>query len=456
MVVVLVSVIMEVAAVDVRKKLDNALLLERDLGQLYATLQDAESSQRGYLLTREESYLIPYQYALDTVYPILVRIGGEVRKDTLQQLRLQHVHRLTDEKFREINKTLTFDARRDSTGLQDLLGSNLGQDLMDEIRGTIDLLRQGELTDMVRHQQQVARLTNLTTILRLIGVLGLGGAFFYIFTQLRPLFSDILQAVADRDLEIEERKRIGVVNNALITDLNTKNRELDQFAYIASHDLREPLRTVKNFVELLFEDHGQQLDEEGREHLRFIKRATSRMTVLIDSLLLYGRIGHGETATRLDLHVTVREALENLAFLVENSGAEVNVGDLPTFIGYPVALRQLLQNLLANALKFHQPGVAPRVEVFGDQTPQNVWFSVRDHGIGMSTEDQLKIFELFSRLNRSETYEGQGIGLAFCQKIVQLHEGSIAVDSQAGAGSTFTVTLPCILHEEKVGEYTAD
>ena len=257
-------------------------------------------------------------------------------------------------------------------------------------------------------------------------------------------------------MEIEERKRIEVVNNELIANLNGKNRELDQFAYIASHDLREPLRTIKNFVELLSEEHGQQLDEEGVEHLSFIQRATNRMTTLIDSLLLYGRIGRGESPTRLDLNVTVREAIENLAYLVEESGAEVNIGHLPTLVGYPVALRQLLQNLIANALKFHRDGEAPRVDIFGNRNRNTVSFSVRDQGIGMTPEDQSKIFELFTRLNSSGTYEGQGIGLAFCQKIVQLHEGTITVNSQPGLGSTFTVTLPGIVHDEKVEEHTAD
>ncbi len=455
MTVVLTSVVMEVAALDVREKLDNALQLEQDLGLLYATLQEAESGQRGYLLTRDETYLTPYRNALTSIYPILARVSGEVRTDSLQQARVKHVHRLTDRKFKEMDKTLTYDMRRDTINLRQLLGSKLGQDLMNQIRTNLDQLREEEVRDVARRQQQVERLTFITTLLRFLGVLGLAGAFFYIFTQLRPLFADILQVVSSRDLEIEERKRVEVVNNALIADLNVKNRELDQFAYIASHDLREPLRTIKSFVELFMEDYGPQLDAEGREHLNFVQRAATRMSVLIDSLLLYGRIGRGESPTRVDLAVTAREALENLTYLVDQSGAEVVVTGLPCLIGYPVALRQLLQNLLANALKFHPPGVPPRVEVFGKRNANTVYFSVRDHGIGMSPDGQSKIFELFTRLNGHESHEGQGIGLAFCQKIVQLHQGTIRVDSQPGVGSTFTVQLPGIVDDEKVREYTA-
>ncbi len=454
MTVVLASVIMETAALDVREKLDNAVRLERDLGLLYATLLEAESGQRGYLLTRDETYLAPYRNAITSINPILARVSKEVRTDSLQQARLQYVHRLTDRKFEEMDKTLAYDVERDSSSLRQLLSSNLGLDLMDQIRTNIDQLREEEARDVARRQQQVKQLTSITTVLRFLGVLGLAGAFFYIFTQLRPLFADILQAVASRDAEIEERKRVEVVNNALIADLNVKNRELDQFAYIASHDLREPLRTVNNFVELITEEYGQQFDAEGREHLNFIQRATARMSVLIDSLLLYSRIGRGESPTPVDLDLTTREALENLAYLVEESGAEVQLHGLPSLIGYPIALRQLLQNLLANALKFHAPGAAPRVEVFGERSGNDVRFSVRDHGIGMSDEGQTKIFELFTRLNSKENHEGQGIGLAFCQKIVQLHQGTIQVESRLGLGSTFTVQLPGIVNDEKVREHT--
>ena len=182
MAVVLVSVFMEIAAIEVREKLDNAVRLERDLGLLYATLQEAESGQRGYLLTHNDRYLDPYRAALDTIYPILDRLTGEVRTDTLQQLRLRHIHSLTDSKFLEMGKALTYDVRRDSMSLKDLVQSHIGQQFMDEIRATIDLVRQDEASDVARRQAQVARLATITTILRFIGVLGLaGGVLLYFY-----------------------------------------------------------------------------------------------------------------------------------------------------------------------------------------------------------------------------------------------------------------------------------
>ena len=442
MVAVLASVVMEVATIDVRAKLDNAVQLERDLGLLLSTLLDAETGQRGYLLTEEDAYLEPYRLALDTVAPILKRIGREVREDSIQQLRLQRVNSLTAEKFRELSRTLVLDATDQQDSLQLLLESDLGKSLMDQIRQTIDQLRREEIDDVARRQAQVDRLATITTILRFVGVFGLALVFFYAYTQLRPLFARNIEVITDRDHEIEERKRIEEVNIALIGSLNSKNHELDRFAYIASHDLREPLRTVSNYVEVLGEDHAEQLDAQGRDYLDLIHRTTDRMRVLIDALLQYGRVGQSEQRTPVDLNAVLREARENLHFAIEQSAATLTVADLPQVPGYPIALRQLFQNLLANALKFHAAGVPPQVEVFATQQEHTVTISVRDHGIGMSEADQTKIFDLFTRLHASTAYEGQGIGLAFCQKIVHLHQGDLTVTSQPGRGSTFSVTLP--------------
>ncbi len=446
MIAVLASVVTEVATIDVRRKLDNALQLERDLGLLLSTLLDAETGQRGYLLTEKDAYLEPYRLALDSVAPILRRIGSEVREDSIQQLRLQRVSGLTADKFAELSRTLQLDAAGQRDSLTQLLESDLGRSLMDQIRHTIDQLRQEELSDVKMRQQQVDRLSAITTVLRFVGVLGLAFVFYYIYTQLRPLYARNLQIITDRDREIEERKRIEEVNTELIASLNGKNAELDQFAYIASHDLREPLRTVSNYVEVLTEDHADQLDAEGLEYLSVIHRSTDRMRLLIDSLLQYGRVGRGEQRNpRVDLHQVVREALENLHFAIEQSAATVTVGELPTLPGYPIALRQLFQNLLANALKFHAPGTPPVVDVFvADTDDGRVTLAVRDHGIGMTAADQDKIFDLFTRLHNAHTYEGQGIGLAYCQKIVQLHQGQLTVLSQPGQGSTFRVTLPTV------------
>ena len=449
MAAVLASAIMIMASADVQQKLNTTLRLERDLGLLLSILQDAETGQRGYLLTGDDAYLTPYRQALDTVGSILNRIGEEVREDDAQQERLLRVSQLSADKFQELSRTLVLVTAGRTDSLSTLLSSDLGLSLMDQIRLTIDQLRREELADVARRRQQVSRLGLVTTILQFFGVLGLATVVYYVYTYLRPHFSRILQLIADRDAEILERKRVEQLNNALIDSLNEKNRELDQFVYIASHDLREPLRTIRNYVEVLREDYPDQLDAQGQQHLALLHRTAGRMHRLIDSLLAYGRVGRGEDTTTVNLEQVAYEALENLHDAIENSDATVEIGPLPVVRGYRIALRQLLQNLLANALKFHQPGKPPRVYVTAEVEEQTARLHVRDTGIGMSAEDQATIFGLFTRLHSSETFEGQGIGLAFCQKIVHLHDGTLTVSSQPGVGSTFTVVLPgSVVHEE--------
>ena len=447
MAAVLASALMTMTTAGVREQLNNALQLERDLGLLLSTLQDAETGQRGYLLTQDDSYLTPYHQALDTVGPILRRIGREVHSDSLQQLRLQRVSDLTAEKFGELSQTLVFNST-DRDSLLVLLDSDLGQSIMRQIRLTIEQLRQGELATITRRQAQVDRLGRVTTALQLLGLLGLGTVVYYVSTQLRPSFNRQRQVIADRDAEIEERKRVEQVNNELIDSLAQKNQELDRFAYLASHDLREPARTITNYVEVLEEDYGEQLDPTARGHLQLIHRTADRMRSLIDTLLAFSRVGRGESVTEVRLEEILQEALENIQSAVTRSGAVVEVGPLPSLTGYRVALRQLFQNLLANAVKFHRPGEPPHVVVSGSQQEDTVAISIRDHGIGMTEQEQGRIFNLFTRLHSSQVFEGQGIGLAFCQKIVHLHQGTLTVASQPGHGSTFTVTLPRSADEE--------
>ncbi len=449
-IIVLASVITEFRAVNVRKKLDHALHLERSIGNLLSLIQDAETGQRGYLLTGEPSYLKPQLQATDAIDRILAEINEAVAGDSLQTARAENVTALTRRKFQDIAATIKYYRQGNTDALTERFQTQRGRSIMDSIRLDVQLLRSIETRDVELRQRQLDSLSTVTTFLRLMGVIGLATVFYYIYSQLRPLVSTISGWNEAMAAEIVERRRIEQVNNELIASLNNKNRELDQFAYIASHDLNEPLRTVSNYVEVLNEDYGGQLDSKARELLDTIQRATVRMRDLIETLLHFSRIGRSEAAARVDLGCIVNEARENLELRIEESAATISVEPLPDVTGYAVELRQLFQNLLANALKFHRPGHPPRIEVFGRATAECVQVSVRDQGIGMSEEDQQKIFDLFTRLNSRDSYEGQGIGLAFCQKIVQLHQGTITVDSQPGRGSTFTVTIPRSLDYEQV------
>lgn len=421
MLVVLASAVTELAATDVRAKLDNAINLERDLGQLLSTVQDAETGQRGYLLTKREEYLVPYRNARDTIASVVARVGLEVLTDPKQQQRVAHIRDLIADKFGELQRAIDLTNRRDTVAVAEAMLSDRGMELMEEIRSSISALRSIESTDVTANQQQLNRMRTASLLLRLLGVLGLAFVFYYLYAQLQPLFTSI----SDTN-----------------TALSLKNHELDQFAYIASHDLREPLRTVSNYTQVIEEDYGDRIDEAGRQHLQLIKRTTLRMQELIESLLRYSRADELIDGKPTDLKQTVAEALENLSLSVEESGAVITIGPLPTVMGQEVALRQLFQNLIANAIKFSAAGTTPVIEITSMTQAKVVKISVKDNGIGIPPEDQDRIFGLFTRLDSRKQYHGQGIGLAFCQKIVQSHGGSINVSSEPGVGSNFTVTLP--------------
>ncbi|MFN8394198.1 MAG: ATP-binding protein [Bacteroidia bacterium] len=224
--------------------------------------------------------------------------------------------------------------------------------------------------------------------------------------------------------------------------LVAKNKELEQFAYIASHDLQEPLRSITSFTQLLDEDYREQIGEDGGKYLNFLMEASERMRRLIKGLLDYSRLGREATLGRVDAAAMMKEIQLDLAVAIKECKAEVKVGPLPVFNAYELEFRQLLQNLVSNAIKFRKPGTAPMIDVSARQVGSAWEFSIKDNGIGIAKEHQEKIFLIFQRLHNRSQYDGTGIGLANCVKIVAMHGGKIWVESEKDQGSTFKFTIP--------------
>jgi hypothetical protein len=228
-----------------------------------------------------------------------------------------------------------------------------------------------------------------------------------------------------------------------VADLERSNRELEQFAYIASHDLQEPLRQVRAFAKLLDDRYRDRLDDAAGEYLRFVVEGATRMTSLIQDLLAYSRVGVRQpTAERTSSREAVEKAVANLETSIQETHARITWDDLPDVVANATQLVQLFQNLLGNAIKFHRDGVAPEVHIGVQAEPQRWRFSVVDNGIGIAREHHDRVFQIFQRLHGREKYPGTGIGLAICRKIVHQHEGEIWIDSQPGAGTSFFFTLP--------------
>ncbi|CAN5542027.1 hypothetical protein BH23BAC4_BH23BAC4_04940 [soil metagenome] len=254
--------------------------------------------------------------------------------------------------------------------------------------------------------------------------------------------------------ELESANNQLVDANAKLEDTNReladKNQELEQFAYVASHDLQEPLRMVSSFLQLLERRHGDNLDESGRAYIGYAVDGAQRMQQLIHDLLAYSRVGSGESPNEIvSAENAVKEVLADLRPAIAERNASIEVGDLPEVAGDPSHLRQLLQNLLTNAMKFVKEG-NPVIRVWAeevadphDNAGKGWWqFSVQDNGIGIEKHYADRVFQIFQRLHTRDEFEGTGIGLAICKRIVDRHGGQIWIETPDEGGARFCFTLP--------------
>ena len=259
-------------------------------------------------------------------------------------------------------------------------------------------------------------------------------------------------------LNITDRKRAEAALHRQAAELARSNGELEQFAYVASHDLQEPLRKIQAFGDRLKTKYAAALPAEGVDYLERMQNAANRMQTLINDLLTLSRVAtHARPFVHVDLSDVARLVLSDLESRIEQLDAEVTVEQLPVVVAERLQMSQLLQNLIGNGLKFHKPGVPPRVSVKADLVrdpngaAEDVWrITVEDNGIGFDEKYSDRIFQVFQRLHGRNEYEGTGIGLAICRKITERHGGTIAAYSTPGAGSRFVVILPKVAQEDTI------
>ena len=228
-------------------------------------------------------------------------------------------------------------------------------------------------------------------------------------------------------------------------ELARSNAELEQFAYVASHDLQEPLRVIAGYVNLLEERYADKLDEDARDFIGFATDAAHRMRALIDALLQLSRVEtHGNPFERMDCNRSLSEAIADLEVSIGESNAEITTDRLPEIVGDQIQITHVFENLISNAIKFKKDDSQPRIHVSCERSGDCWQISVSDNGTGIRPRYQERIFGMFKRAHKRSKYPGTGIGLALCLKIVERHGGRIWVDSEVNRGSTFHFTIPAI------------
>jgi len=235
-----------------------------------------------------------------------------------------------------------------------------------------------------------------------------------------------------------EKDRIEKMN----IKLTNINNEIEQFAYIASHDLQEPLKTLSNFVGLFLKKYEGKLDNDANRYLAVIVGATVRMQALIRDLLDYSKIEKDKNKTAIDCNVLLKDILNDMAVSIAESKVEIYSEQLPVINGYFLGLKSLFQNLISNAIKFRKSDLNPIINITAQMIDEEWLFAIKDNGIGIDKVYYKKLFIVFQRLHNKDEYVGTGIGLARCKKVVELHGGRIWLESELQNGSTFYFTIP--------------
>lgn len=431
---------------------------------LLLILSDAETGQRGYLLTGNKTYLDIYHKSLEEIPQALMLLTEWTAPSPPQSARVKQLAELIPVKLKELEDTIKLLQNHQEDEAQALLNSNLGKMKMDEMRRIIAQIDQAAVQNLEISEQSLdssrSRLTAglLLALAVALLLLAMGYTVTHRLTRAQETANLTLEArvqerthellVANVNLqnEITERRKAEELLQKSNVELNRSNRELEDFAYVASHDLQEPLRKIQAFGDRLVSKHAAALPPEAQDYLSRMSNAAHRMESLIHDLLAYSRINtQGKPFQDTDLQEIAQGVMSDLEDLLARTGGAVTLPELPHIEADPLQMRQLLQNLLANALKFYRAGVPPQVIVTSqieDGPVPHLRLAFADNGIGFEEKYLDRIFQPFQRLHARQVYEGTGMGLAVCRKIVERHNGTITARSQPDSGTTFIVTLP--------------
>ncbi|NME71051.1 CHASE3 domain-containing protein [Flammeovirga aprica] len=456
------------------------------LGNIEALLVDLETGQRGYLITGKIEYLDPFIRSKKIIYQELNSIRELTSDNSNQTIRIDSLKSIVDKKIEELDLTIYLRKNSGFEAAKEIVDNDSGKMFMDQIRTQIKAIEREELLLLAVRSTKPEKIKK-TTFSLLVSLFAFTTfiiiiVFSFIYRSInKPIKSmtEGLEQVAKGDLdykfniksgnefgmlalfiesvllelketivsknelesEIILRKQVEKDLNIIKINLENRNKELEQFTYITSHDLQEPINSLISFSDLL-KDEKCKMSEIGQKSIDVISESSYRMRDLIKELLEYSRIGNKPNETEIDIETLISDLKIDLQSLVDKKQASI------TYIGKPLKIKghkfdliKLFQNLIVNALKYNKENTPPIVTINSEEQLDNYQFSVTDNGIGIEENHFDKIFKIFQRLHTRNMYSGTGIGLAHCQKVVELHNGKIWLTSEVGEGSTFYFTI---------------
>ena len=497
--------------VDASANADHTYQVIDGLERMVSRLKDAETGQRGFIITGEDRYLEPFSTGIAGVERELRDVRALTYDNSFQQKKLDIIEPLIQLRMEKLTEAIKL---RREVGLESALGKisqwDSGKHVMDALLSQAAAMEAEErrlLEDRADKTASTGATAKMTIVagsylsIILFGIIafflsrsistplsrleaavwdigqgdlttrvqvnsndeigGLGTSFNRMAEGLQQAVSTFEISNLELKQEVSERRQAEEEARSLAATLEVSNRDLQDFASVASHDLQEPLRKILAFGDRLNSRYGDTLGEQGKDYLHRMMDASQRMRDLIDDLLTLSRVtSQGNPNVPVDLAAVAEQVLADLEVAIEKSGGRLEVGDLPTIEADPTQMRQLLQNLISNALKFQKPGEPPFVKIksqlFEDYLEDDTGsahaekmleLTVEDTGIGFDESYGDRIFKVFQRLHGRNEYAGTGLGLAVCRKIVERHNGTITAKSKPDQGAKFIVTLPLRLPE---------